>query len=73
MPEFLRERCAEIDFIENHDLCVIGTSDLNTFNLVKKPMVTYNEIVMVSSVEAELIKYFNNVYNSTLITLQIHL
>ena len=68
VPEFLRERCAEIDFIENHDLCVIGTSDLNTFNWWKAHGNLPNEIVMVSSVEAELIKYFNNVYNSTLIT-----
>ena len=36
VPEFLRERSAEIDFIENHDLCVIGTKDKSTFELIKK-------------------------------------
>ena len=35
VPEFLRERCAAEDFIENHDLCVIGTDCDQVFNLIK--------------------------------------
>ena len=36
VPEFLKERCAISDFLENHDLCVIGTDDKNTFDLIVK-------------------------------------
>jgi len=69
VPEFLRERCAEIDFVENHDLCVIGAKDKSTFELIKKIHGNLpNNFVMLTRTEAELVKYFNNVYNSTLIT-----
>ena len=69
VPEFLRERCAEIDFIENHDLCVIGTEDKEVFQLIKEAHGNLpRNVVMLSRTEAELVKYFNNVYNSTLIT-----
>ena len=69
VPEFLRERCAEVDFIDNHDLCIIGTNNQNTFDIIKKshgqlPKLT----IKLTPTEAELAKYFNNVYNSTLIT-----
>ena len=36
VPEFLRERCAFTDFTENHDVCIIGTDDSKTFNLIKE-------------------------------------
>mgnify|MGYP007000099340 len=35
VPEFLRERCASEDFIENHDLCVIGTESQEIFETIK--------------------------------------
>jgi UDPglucose 6-dehydrogenase len=70
VPEFLRERCAMIDFIENHDLCVIGTDSIESFNIIKKAHGTYpRSFKMVSRTEAELVKYYNNIYNATLITL----
>lgn len=69
VPEFLRERCAEIDFIENHDLCIIGTNDKSTFKLIKKAHgYLPKNVIMLTPTEAELSKYFNNVFNSTLIT-----
>jgi UDPglucose 6-dehydrogenase len=69
VPEFLRERSAEIDFIENHDLCIIGTNDKSTFQLIKKAHGNLpKNVVMLTPTEAELAKYFNNVFNSTLIT-----
>tara|TARA_Y100001938_G_scaffold150797_1_gene243488 strand:+ start:74 stop:874 length:801 start_codon:yes stop_codon:yes gene_type:complete len=69
VPEFLRERCAISDFIENHDLCVIGTEDMKIFDLVKKSHGSYpKKVVQLSPTEAEFCKYFSNVYNATLIT-----
>lgn len=69
VPEFLRERCALSDFIDNHDLCVVGTSTPNTFEVVKDCHGYYpKKVVQVTPTEAELVKYFNNIYNATLIT-----
>ena len=69
VPEFLRERCAEIDFISNHDVCIIGTDNKDYFSLVKNAHGNYpRKFVQLSVTEAELSKYFNNVYNATLIT-----
>lgn len=69
VPEFLRERCAETDFTENHDLCIVGTSNYETFNLIKSSHGKYpKEMRMLRPTEAELCKYFNNTFNATLIT-----
>ena len=35
VPEFLRERCAEIDFVENHDVCIIGAHDDGAYEAIK--------------------------------------
>jgi len=69
VPEFLRERCAIADFLENHDLCVIGTDDKNAFDLIKKAHGKYpKNVVQLSVTEAEFVKYFSNTYNAMLIT-----
>jgi UDPglucose 6-dehydrogenase len=69
VPEFLRERCAIADFTENHDLCVIGTNDDKVFEVVKSAHGKYpDKVIKLSTTEAEFVKYFNNVYNATLIT-----
>jgi UDPglucose 6-dehydrogenase len=69
VPEFLRERCAIEDFIENHDLCVVGTENNTVFDLVNEAHGKLpQKISMATPSEAEAIKYFNNVYNATLIT-----
>jgi len=68
VPEFLRERCPEVDFMENHDLCIIGTDSDEVFNIIKKCHGKYPKVFkQMSSVEAELSKYFNNIFNATLI------
>jgi len=70
VPEFLRERCAVIDFIENHDLCVIGTDSEETYEKLKEVHGTYpKNFKKLSKTEAEVVKYYNNIYNATLITL----
>ena len=65
MPEFLRERCAIVDFVENHDICVIGTDVSTVFDQVKKAHGRYpKEFICVSPTEAEFVKYMNNVHNA---------
>ena len=69
VPEFLKERSADIDFTDYHDLCVIGTSSLPIYELVKECHGHYPEnFKMLFETEAELCKYFNNTYNATLVT-----
>jgi UDPglucose 6-dehydrogenase len=68
VPEFLRERCAVADFVEKHDLCVIGTEIEEVFQKIqlahgKLP----RKIAKLPPTEAEFVKYFNNIYNATLV------
>ena len=70
VPEFLRERCSITDFTENHDLCIIGTDNNEVFEKVKLCHGSYpKKFVQLSPTEAEISKYFNNVYNASLIIL----
>jgi len=69
VPEFLRERCASIDFVENHDVCIIGCTDEQSYKIVKQAHGHLpKRFKKLTPTEAELTKYFNNVYNATLIT-----
>lgn len=68
VPEFLRERVAVADFIENHDVCIIGTESDEVFQTVKESHGEYpRSFVKLTPTEAEIAKYFNNVYNAMLI------
>lgn len=68
VPEFLRERCAFTDFTENHDVCIIGTDDSKTFNLIKETHGHFpRKFIQTTTTEAEICKYFNNIYNASLI------
>lgn len=65
VPEFLRERCAISDFIENHDLLAIGTHSKEVFDIVKICHGQYpKNIEMLTPTEAEILKYYSNVYNA---------
>ena len=69
VPEFLRERCALVDFVENHDVCIIGTHSEEAYEAIKESHGHFPErFVHLTPTEAEFAKYFNNVYNATLIT-----
>jgi len=69
VPEFLRERCAKEDFIDNHDVCIIGATSGQAFEIVRKCHGDIPEkLFRLTETEAEFCKYFNNVYNATLIT-----
>jgi UDPglucose 6-dehydrogenase len=70
VPEFLRERCAAADFMENHDICVIGTDEFDIFKIIKQVHGKYpKEFIQVSPTEAEFVKYMNNVHNAVHIIL----
>jgi len=79
VPEFLRERCAISDFTENHDVCVIGVMDSygfcgtdmsdRVFEMLKEAHGKYpQQFARMTSTEAELSKYFSNVYNAMRVT-----
>lgn len=69
VPEFLRERVALPDFMENQDVCIIGTDSLHVYKLIKNSHGTLpKEFRHVTPTEAELAKYFCNVYNAMHIT-----
>jgi len=69
VPEFLRERCATEDFINNQDLLVIGCDNSIMAKIVKEIHGNLpTRVVYCSPSEAEAVKYFNNIYNATLIT-----
>jgi UDPglucose 6-dehydrogenase len=69
VPEFLRERAAVIDFTDNHDVCVIGTESDEVFETVKESHGYYpKQFIKLTPTEAEISKYFNNIYNAMLIT-----
>ena len=64
-PEFLRERYAYDDFKYNNKICIIGTINEEVYLLIKyihQPICT--EFRKVIPTEAELTKYFQNVYNT---------
>jgi len=68
VPEFLRERCAITDFTENHDICILGCSDDETYKVLKECHGSLPEkFERLEPTEAEFCKYFNNVYNAMLI------
>lgn len=64
-PEFLRERAAFVDFVENHDLCVIGTHLEAHYDLLKRAHGSLPQhVVRLTPTEAELAKYFSNTFNA---------
>ncbi|HEV7121682.1 MAG TPA: hypothetical protein VGN56_02530 [Candidatus Paceibacterota bacterium] len=68
-PEFLRERAAFVDFFENHDLCAIGAYADADFELIRDAHGSIpKRVSRLTPLEAELVKYFSNVFNAMRIT-----
>jgi UDPglucose 6-dehydrogenase len=64
-PEFLRERCAFEDFTVNNKICIIGTLNDSVYEIIKDCHANIcTEFRKVHPTEAELTKYFQNVYNT---------
>lgn len=69
VPEFLRERCAADDFIHNHKLLAIGTHDIWVYRkLVKAHGKLPEHTEHLTPSEAEVLKYYNNVYAALRVT-----
>ena len=69
VPEFLRERSALTDFVDNHDVLIVGTDNVDVYNTVVGCHIHLpKNKIQVSPTEAELAKYFSNVYNSLRVT-----
>lgn len=65
VPEFLRERCAIVDFTEKHDLLAVGTHSKEVYDKIVECHGKYPQnYAMLSPSEAELLKYYSNVFNS---------
>lgn len=68
VPEFLRARVSVEDFTTGHDVCVIGTHDDADYELIRESHGRYpGNFVRLTPTEAELSKYFNNLYNAMLV------
>ena len=64
-PEFLRERARFSDFVENHEVCVVGTMNDADAALIQKAHGSLpKRFVQMPPLEAELTKYFANTLNA---------
>jgi nucleotide sugar dehydrogenase len=70
VPEFLRERSALVDFMQHQDVLIVGGSPGNSAseNVKMSHGNIPKNVVVMSPTEAELAKYFNNVFNALRIT-----
>ena len=65
VPEFLRERCAFTDFTENHEVLAVGTCNDEVYDIVIKSHGKFpKQYAKLTSTEAELLKYYSNVFNA---------
>lgn len=66
VPEFLKERSAEYDFVFNHKLLLVGTNNVNHYYLVQRSHGDYpRDVMRVTPTEAEMMKYYHNTFNAT--------
>lgn len=69
VPEFLRARSALADFVYNHDLLVVGCYNREDADIIVELHGSFPQhVAKVTPVEAEIIKYFNNVHHAMSVT-----
>lgn len=69
VPEFLRAKSALADFVYNHDLLVVGCYNKEDADIIVDLHGSFPQYVArVTPVEAEVIKYFNNVHHAMSVT-----
>lgn len=69
VPEFLRERMAKKDFVKNHELLAVGTKSKKIFKeVVRAHGKLPKNTKMLKPTEAEILKYYINVFASLRIT-----
>lgn len=68
-PEFLREKASYTDFVEQHDVCIIGAYSEKDYELVRRAHDPLPQsYAFLTPYEAEFTKYFSNVFNALRIT-----
>lgn len=66
VPEFLRERIAVEDFVINNRLLAVGCYNKDVFDIVVQSHgILAKTAVMLTPSEAEILKYYSNVFNAT--------
>ena len=66
VPEFLKERSAEYDFVFDHKLLLVGTENVNYYYIVIRSHGDLPKSQMrVNPSEAEMMKYYHNTFNAT--------
>jgi UDPglucose 6-dehydrogenase len=66
VPEFLRERSAVEDFVVNHELLAVGCHSSDIFEVVVASHGFFpKNKIMLTPTEAEVLKYYSNVFNAT--------
>ena len=69
VPEFVRERCAVHDFTNQHEVLAVGTKDQYIFDTIVKAHGEYPQnTVQLTPTEAEILKYYHNLYAATRVT-----
>ena len=69
VPEFVRERCAVHDFTQQHEVLAVGTKDQYIFDTIVKAHGEYPQnTVQLTPTEAEILKYYHNLYAATRVT-----
>lgn len=64
-PEFLREKAQYVDFVENHYVCVVGASNDKDYEVLREAHGSLpKNVARMTPLEAELSKYFWNVFNA---------
>jgi len=64
-PEFLREKCSYSDFVDHHDICIIGSYRYTDFEKIRMAHGHFpKKLARVTPLEAEFCKYFSNVFNA---------
>lgn len=65
VPEFLRERCAFVDFTENHEVLAVGSDNPEVYDLIVESHGKYpKQFAKLSPTEGELLKYYSNTFNA---------
>lgn len=64
-PEFLREWCAYEDFVDNHNLLVVGCYEQYMYDLIVESHGHFpKNCRMMDPTEAEILKYYSNTLNA---------
>lgn len=66
----MKERYAKEDFIENHNVCLIGSPSVKILKFINEVDGTFfDEFLFINTAKAEIKKYYNNIFEAPLVKL----